>query len=67
MVDLAAERARLTKELDEINEQIKRIKDLMAGPFSDRAPEEVVQKERKKLDSLQKSANKITGQLKSLE
>jgi valyl-tRNA synthetase len=67
MVDLAAERARLTKELDEINEQIKRIKDLMAGPFSDRAPEDVVQKEWKKLDSLQKSANKITGQLKSLE
>lgn len=67
MVDQAAERARLTKELDEVNGQIKRIKKLLAGPFSDRAPKDVVQKERKKLASLQESAIKITGQLKSLQ
>lgn len=67
MVDLAAERTRLKKELDEVNQQIKRIKELLAGPFSDRAPKDVVQKERKKLSSLQESAKKITGQLKSLE
>lgn len=66
MVDLTAEKTRLTKELDEVNQQIKRIKGLLAGPFSDRAPEDVVQKERKKLASLQESANKIMGQLEAL-
>ncbi|UCF62056.1 MAG: valine--tRNA ligase [Anaerolineaceae bacterium] len=66
LVDLAAERARLTKELDELNEQIKRIGELLSGPFSDRAPKEVVQKERKKLASLQESADKIIGQLESM-
>ncbi|HEY45248.1 MAG: valine--tRNA ligase [Anaerolineae bacterium SM23_ 63] len=66
MVDLAAERARLTKELDEVNEQITRIGELLAGPFSERAPKNVVEKERKKLASLEESADKITGQLKSL-
>ena len=66
MVDLAAEKTRLTKELDEVNQQIKRITELLAGPFSDRAPEDVVQKERKKLASLQESANKIMGQLEAL-
>jgi valyl-tRNA synthetase len=67
MVDLAVERARLSKELDEIEAQIKRLEELLAGPFSERAPKDVVQKERKKLVSLQESAIKITGQLKSLE
>jgi valyl-tRNA synthetase len=66
MVDLDAERARLTKELDELNVQITRIGELLSGPFSDRAPKEVVKKERKKLASLQDSADKITGQLESL-
>jgi len=66
MVDLAAERARLTKELDEVNEQITRIGELLAGSFSERAPKNVVEKERKKLASLEESADKITGQLKSL-
>jgi valyl-tRNA synthetase len=66
MVDPAAEKTRLTKELDEINQQVKRIEELLAGPFSDRAPEEVVRKERKKLASLQDSANKISGQLEGL-
>jgi valyl-tRNA synthetase len=66
MVDQAAERARLTKELNEVNGRIKRIEELLAGPFSDRAPTDVVQKERKKLASLQETADKIKGQLKSL-
>jgi valyl-tRNA synthetase len=66
MVDLDAERARLTKELDELNVQITRIGELLSGPFSDRAPKEVVKKERKKLASLQDSADKITGQLEAL-
>jgi valyl-tRNA synthetase len=66
LVDLAAEKARLKKELAELNEQIKRIGELLSGPFSDRAPKEVVQKERKKLASMQESADKIIGQLESL-
>jgi valyl-tRNA synthetase len=67
MVDLAEEKARLAKELDEIDAQIKRLEELLAGPFSERAPKGIVQKERKKLASLQESASKINGQLRSLE
>jgi valyl-tRNA synthetase len=66
MVDLAEERARLSKDLDEIIVQIKRLEELLAGPFSERAPSGIVQKERKKLALLKESASKINGQLRSL-
>jgi valyl-tRNA synthetase len=66
MVDMTEEKARLSKELDEIDAQIKRLETLLAGPFSERAPSGIVQKERKKLALLKESASKINGQLRSL-
>ena len=66
MFDIEAERSRLTKELEVVEVQIKRLEDLLAGPFSKRAPDDVVQKERMKLSSLKETATKIAGQLDAI-
>ena len=63
MFDIDVERLRLTKELEAAKVQIKRLEDLLAGPFSERAPADVVQKERMKLSLLKETAAKIAGQL----
>ena len=57
MVDLDQERARLVRELEQVQSQITRLQGLLAGPFAERAPSEVVQAERKKLEDLQQSAS----------
>ncbi|MCK4692596.1 MAG: hypothetical protein KAT23_03140, partial [Anaerolineales bacterium] len=63
MFDIDVERLRLTKELEAVKAQIKRLEDLLAGPFSERAPADVVQKERMKLSLLKETAIKLAGQL----
>ena len=63
MFDIDAERLRLTKELEAVKAQIKRLEDLLAGPFSERAPGDVVQKERMKLSTLKETATKLASQL----
>jgi valyl-tRNA synthetase len=59
MVDLAAERARLTKEAADLDKQIERLTTLLAGPFAQKAPAAVVEKEREKLAGLQASRAEI--------
>ncbi len=66
MVDRAAERERLERELNEAKGQIERLEGLLAGPFSQRAPSEVVQEERAKLAGAQETAARLEEQLKSL-
>jgi valyl-tRNA synthetase len=66
LFDVQAERARLSKELGEIEAQIKRLTALLDGPFSERAPADVVEKERSRLDELLTSKEKLTGQLNAL-
>jgi len=63
MFDIDVERVRLTKELEAVEVQIKRLEALLAGPFSERAPADVVQKERMKLSLLKETAKKLAGQL----
>jgi valyl-tRNA synthetase len=62
-VDVEAERERLEKELEEAEGQIKRLEKLLASPFADKAPPEVVQKERDKLEDYRETAEKIKQQL----
>jgi valyl-tRNA synthetase len=62
-IDVEAERSRLKDELQEIEVQIKRLEGLLAGPFSERAPGDVVQKERDKLQDFRQSAEKINEQM----
>jgi len=64
MVDLAEEKARLEKELQEAQSHIKRLEKLLAGDFASKAPAALVQKERDKLTGYKETAEKIKMQLK---
>lgn len=65
--DPAQERLRLTKELEAVGEQVERLETLLSSEFNERAPAEVVGKEREKLQSLHGTAAKLEGQLAALE
>ncbi len=67
MVDIEEERARLEKGLEAAESQIERLEKLLASPFSEKAPSDVVQKERDKLESDKETAKKLRAQLKALE
>jgi len=64
MVDLAQEKTRLDKELKEAQSHIERLEKLLSGDFASKAPPALVQKEREKLESHRKTAEKIEAQLK---
>ena len=66
MVNLEEERARLQRDLDEAESHIARLEKLLAGPFAEKAPPPVVQKERDKLAAYRQSAQKIRAQLEEL-
>ena len=66
LIDKEEERARLTKELQEAQSQIERLNNLLASPFSEKAPPPVVQKERQKLEGYQETAQKLKEQLEDL-
>ncbi len=67
MVNLEEERARLQKDLNEAESHIARLEKLLAGPFAEKAPPPVVQKERDKLAAYRESAQKIRAQLEELQ
>ena len=64
MIDLDAERVRLSKELADNEAQIKRLEQLLAGEFATKAPVPVVAKERERLAALQETAEKLRGQIR---
>jgi valyl-tRNA synthetase len=66
LVDIKEERARLEKDLNEVQSQIDRLEVLLASQFVEKAPQPVVQKERDKLENYQQTARKIQHQLKDL-
>jgi valyl-tRNA synthetase len=66
LVDLAAERAKLNKELTETEAQIDRSRSLLDGPFAQRAPVNVVQREREKLGELATRAERLRERLAEL-
>ncbi len=66
MMDLEAELTRLTRELENVETQITRLKELLAGPFTSRAPRDVVEREIEKLNSLEETAQKLHSQRDAL-
>jgi valyl-tRNA synthetase len=64
LVDAAAEIARLQKELEENRSQIERLETLLGGSFAQRAPANVVERERQKLATFQETAARLEEQLK---
>ncbi|MGD8554080.1 MAG: valine--tRNA ligase [Anaerolineales bacterium] len=66
MVDMEAERARLGEALASATEQVDRLEKLLASDFSQRAPEEVVAKERARLEDARQVRERLQAQLKAL-
>ena len=66
MIDVAAERERLGKEMKDVNAQIERITKLLSSDFANKAPVNVVQKERDKLADVQTKAEKLREQIERL-
>ena len=63
----AAEKARLDKELAEVNSQIERLENLLNSPFAQKAPAAVVNNERQKLDTFRVSSEKLKNQLENIK
>jgi valyl-tRNA synthetase len=64
--DSEKERTRIAKELKEVEGQVARLEALLSSEFSERAPAEVVDKEREKLDGLQVTSSMLAVQLADL-
>ncbi len=68
LVDIAAERARLQKELSQVEQGIARSEKMLANEnFTGKAPAAVVDRERAKLADLQAQAAKLRERLASME
>ncbi len=63
LIDPQQDRTRLEKELEEAMAQVERLEALLAGPFKDRAPHQIVENERAKLETYREKVNKIKNQL----
>ncbi|MSP79217.1 MAG: valine--tRNA ligase [Dehalococcoidia bacterium] len=67
LIDVAAERKRLEKELTDARTNIERIQRNLADPqFAEKAPEEVVDRERARLESLTERQAKVQELLATL-
>ncbi len=66
MVDVEAEKARLSQELADVESQIARSEKLLGGDFANKAPAPVVQKEHDKLADLAQKKAKLDKQLSTL-
>jgi len=63
LIDKEAELSRLEKEITKIEKDLPRIEGKLSNPaFVDKAPEDVIAKEREKLESLQSSLNNLREQ-----
>lgn len=63
LVDVEVERARLQKEIDETTAQIVRLEDLLSSPFAERAPKQVVERERQKLATFKDTVARLREQI----
>ncbi|MFW6136325.1 MAG: class I tRNA ligase family protein, partial [Chloroflexota bacterium] len=66
MVDLEEERERLSEELRDVEGRIAHSKELLAGPFAERAPAHVVQRERDKLEDLKTERVELERRVETL-
>ncbi|WP_022949187.1 valine--tRNA ligase [Methylohalobius crimeensis] len=63
LIDKEAELQRLTKEIDKLNKELPRVEGKLNNPkFLERAPDEVVAKERQKLEEMQASLSRLEEQ-----
>ena len=68
LIDVAAEKERLTKEIEKLRTNASRIEGKLGNKsFTDKAPEAIVAKERAKLEEAQEALGKLEEALKKLE
>jgi valyl-tRNA synthetase len=67
LVDRSEERERLNKAREQAKSQVDRLEKLLGSSFAERAPAEVVQKERDKLLSYQVTMENLEKQLSALD
>ncbi|MDO3382228.1 valine--tRNA ligase [Gilvimarinus algae] len=68
LIDVEAEKARLNKEVERLKKDKERVADKLNNPnFVDKAPAEVVDKEKAKLEDIGTSLDALSEQLKALE
>jgi valyl-tRNA synthetase len=68
LIDKAAELARLDKEIQKLVKELPRIADKLANPsFVDKAPPEVIEKEKAKLADLQAMLNSLEQQQRKIQ
>ncbi|HEX9090551.1 MAG TPA: class I tRNA ligase family protein, partial [Anaerolineales bacterium] len=67
LVDTSEELARLQKALVEAESQVNRLEKLLSGSFAEKAPAEIVQKEKEKLVSYRETVENIKKQLVALK
>jgi valyl-tRNA synthetase len=68
LIDKDAELARLDKEIQRISKELPRIEGKLGNPaFVDKAPADVITKERDKLSELQSSLNNLTQQFAKIK
>ncbi len=67
LVDFAAERQRLGKELEGVDKQVQKIEGLLSNPgFTGKAPPEVIERERARLAELGERKGQLTARLAEL-
>ncbi len=67
LVDFAAERKRIGGEIDNIDKQVQRIDGLFGNPgFMDKAPANVIERERAKLVELQERRGQLVDRMAEL-
>ncbi|WP_105104505.1 valine--tRNA ligase [Microbulbifer pacificus] len=68
LIDVAAESARVQKEIDRLNKELAAVSGKLRNPnFVDKAPEEVVNKERARMADLEIALSRFEQQLESLK
>nr|MDJ0878682.1 valine--tRNA ligase [Halieaceae bacterium] len=68
LIDREAELNRLAKEIDKLDKDVQRLQQKLSNPaFVDKAPAEVVEKERQKLDSQQQALAKLQVQVEQIK
>ena len=67
MIDFEKEKERISTSLEKVKEEKLKIEKKLKTPFSERAPEELVQRERQRLEELEIQIEQYEEQLKILE
>ena len=68
LIDIDTEMARLTKELDKAKKEVSRIEGKLSNKsFTDRAPAEVIKKEKEKLEGYKDQLKKLDDSLERLK